>query len=249
MFDATLLAIGAEQPRDLLVSGRGYDNVFFAMEYLSQQNRLVAGEIEASGELIDANGRVVVVIGGGDTGSDCVGTAIRQGAREVHQFEILPEPPAGRNPKTPWPQWPNILRTTSSHEEGCRRRWSVLVQQLSGSRAGVQVSQLHGCDVEWVQTARGMQMIEKPGTDFVMDVDLVLIAMGFAHVAHLGLVDALDLALDDRNNIRVDANHMTSVRGVFAAGDSTRGASLVVRAIEAGRRAASGIDGWLRESS
>jgi glutamate synthase (NADPH) small chain len=242
MFDAILLTMGAGEPRDLVVPGRGYENIHFAMEYLTQQNRANAGELESSVEQISARDRVVVVIGGGDTGSDCVGTAIRQGAKEVHLFEILPQPPEGRNPATPWPDWPRILRTSTSHEEGCHRRWCVQVKRLTG--VGVRVNELHGCDVEWVGE-NGMEMREVSGSGFSMKVDLVLLAMGFIHVVHQGLVDAMDLELDRRGNVVIDSSFMTKEEGLFAAGDTATGASLVVRGIDAGRKAAAAIDEWL----
>ena len=246
-FDAICLTMGARQPRDLSVSGRGLENVHFAMEYLAQQNRINAGdELPADQERITASDRVVVVIGGGDTGSDCVGTAIRQGAKEVHLFEILPKPPEKANPQTPWPTWPRILRTTTSHEEGCQRRWCVKTTRLSG--AGIRVDKLHGIEVEWKATPDGYAPQDIAGTEFVMNVELVLLAMGFTHVEHRGLLDGFGLDLDERGNIRTDESCRTSVEGVFAAGDASQGASLVVRAIDAGRRAAAAIDQWLARS-
>ena len=239
-FDAVLLTMGAGQPRDLGVPGRGLENVCFAMDYLAQQNRINAGDDVDQEDRIDARDRIVVVIGGGDTGSDCVGTAIRQGAKEVHQFEILPQPPANRDPSTPWPQWPKMLRTSSSQEEGCLRRWSVLTKRLSG--VGTRVSELHGVGVEWSNDRGQWKMKEVPDSEFSMKVDLVLLAMGFVHVAHSGLVEQLDLKLDPRGNVVVDDSFETSADGVFAAGDTTRGASLVVHAIAAGRQAAEAID-------
>ncbi len=245
-FDALVLTIGAGEPRDLKVPGRGLENVHFALDYLEQQNRVNSGGEVPPEERIDARGKVVVVIGGGDTGSDCVGTANRQGAREVHQFEILPRPPEVGNPETPWPEWPRILRTSSSQEEGCRRRWCVLTQRLSGR--DVRVEKLHGCEVEWVRGRRGeWKMSERPGTEFTMEVDLVLLAMGFTHAAHTGLVENLGLELDGRGNIRTDERFATSVEGVFSAGDAQRGASLIVHAIRAGRDAAAAVDEWLMD--
>ncbi len=243
-FDAVCLALGARQPRDLPVPGRGLENIHFALDYLARQNRLNAGEELAPGERIDAGGKVVVVIGGGDTGSDCVGTARRQGAREVHLFEILPQPPQRVDPDAPWPSWPNILRTSSSHEEGCVRRWCVLTKRFAG--AGVRVSELHGCEVRWRRANGRWEMQERPGTDFRMRVDLVLLAMGFTHVAHGGLVEKFGLALDPGGNLAVDEAGQTSEPGVFAAGDCVAGASLVVRAIAAGRQAAAAIDRVLK---
>ncbi len=244
MFDAVCLTVGAGEPRDLAVPGRGLENVHFAMEFLKQQNLSNAGRLEPDARRVTAKGKIVAVIGGGDTGSDCVGTARRQGAREIHQLEILPKPPDRRPDDTPWPLWPRVLRSSTSHEEGCIRRWCVLTKRLSG--VGVRVTDLHGCEVVWTAGAGGWKMAEKPGTDFSMKVDLVLLAMGFVHVVHAGLVDSLDLKLDSRGNLQVAEDYMTSTAGVFAAGDAAMGASLVVRAIYAGRQAAAAIDRWLR---
>jgi glutamate synthase (NADPH/NADH) small chain len=208
-----------------------------------EQNRIVAGDPPPPpSDRISAHERRVVVIGGGDTGSDCVGTALRQGAREVHQLEILPRPPEKHNPATPWPMWPQILRTSTSHEEGCQRRWGVSTKRLSGQ--SVRASELHGVEVEWTNGAGGWEMKEIPGTEFSIAVDLVLLAMGFLHVVHTGLVESLELNLDQRGDVVID-DYMTSEEGVFAAGDTTLGASLVVSAIEAGREAAQRIDTYL----
>jgi len=244
-FEAILLAMGAGVPRPLGAPGWGFNNVHYAMDFLTQQNRLVAGDTILPEERITARGKVVVVLGGGDTGSDCVGTSIRQGAREVHQFEILDRPPDGRNPATPWPTWPRILRTSSSHEEGCHRRWNVLTQRITGTDD--RAEELYGVDVEWIVGPRGMRMQEIPGTEFSMKVDLVLLAMGFLHVLHSGLVDTLGLKLDPRGNIGVRRYH-TSEDGVFAAGDAVVGASLVVTAIHAGREAAAAMHEHLMRS-
>ena len=245
-FDAVCLAMGAGEPRKLAVPGAGYEGVHFAMDFLAQQNRRVGGDpIPTTGpEAIHARDKHAVVIGGGDTGSDCVGTAIRQGARSVTQLEILPKPPEGkRNPETPWPNWPRIMRTSSSHEEGCQRRWSVMTKQLSGT--GVQVSMLHACEVEWVRGHRGWEPQEKPGTDFTLKADLILLAMGFVHAVHQGLIESQGLKLDGHGNVVVEG-WMTSQEGIFAAGDVVKGASLVVHAIDHGRQAAAAIDRWLR---
>jgi glutamate synthase (NADPH/NADH) small chain len=242
-FDAILLAMGAGEPRSLKVLGAAYDNVHYAMDFLVQQNRLIAGDPPSPpADRISARDKIAVVIGGGDTGSDCVGTSLRQGAREVHQLEILPMPPERINPATPWPMWPQILRTSTSHEEGCQRRWSVLTKRFSG--ANVRANELHGVEVKWSRGPQGWEMEEVPGTEFSMPVDLVLLAMGFVHVVHAGLVRDLELELDQQGNVVVD-NYMTSQQGVFAAGDTTLGASLVVRAIDSGREAAHRIDTYL----
>jgi len=239
-FDVILLCMGAGQPRDLPVAGRDLQNVHFAMEYLTQQNRINADESIPAEQRISAADKIVVVLGGGDTGSDCVGTAVRQGARQVHQWEILPQPPETPSPRTPWPLWPDVLRTSSSQEEGCQRRWSVMTTQLTGSRGSV--SALHGVEVDWTQQDGAWKMTERPGTEFAAEADLVLLAMGFVHAVHDGLINSLGLQLDERGNIAVDANYETSQAGIFAAGDTHRGASLVVHAIAAGRHAAEAID-------
>jgi glutamate synthase (NADPH) small chain len=243
MFDCICLTMGAGKPRDLAVAGRGYENVLFAMEYLTAQNRICSGEPIDESQTITAENKIVAVIGGGDTGSDCVGTARRQGAKKIYQFEILPQPPETRPPDTPWPMWPRIMRTSSSHEEGCERQWLVMTKKLAG--IDTKVKQLHGCKVQWIKKADGWKIEELPGTDFVIDVDLVLLAMGFLHVEHEGLVNDLGLKCDDNGNILV-SNYQTSKPEVFAAGDAMSGASLVVRAIDSGRQAAAAIDGWLK---
>jgi glutamate synthase (NADPH/NADH) small chain len=245
-FDCVCLAVGAGQARDLDVPGRGYDNVLFAVEYLTAQNRLCSGEkIDESG-IVTAKDKVVVVIGGGDTGSDCVGTACRQGARQIHQLEILPKPPEVRPPDTPWPMWPRIMRTSSSHQEGCQRQWSVCTKKLSGVETGV--TQLHCCKVQWFRKDGSWVIKELPDTDFTLDADIVLLAMGFLHLNHNGLVKELGLKLQSSGNLAVE-NYQTSEKWVFAAGDSINGASLVVRAVESGRAAAQAIDNWLKRQS
>ncbi len=247
IFDAVCLTMGAGQPRDLPVEGRELEGIHFAMDFLTQQNRVIAGEIPPDGiDRISAKDKVVLVLGGGDTGSDCVGTANRQGAREVHQFEILPIPPVQRPGDTPWPLWPRILRTSDSQEEGCQRRWSVATKAFEGT--GERVSAVRCIEVDWSKGPDGRwEMSERAGTEFTMPVDLVLLAMGFVHVVHRGLVDALGAELDDRGNVVTDARAMTTRAGVFAAGDTVAGASLVVRAIDAGRRTAAHLDAWLGE--
>jgi len=243
MFDCVCMTIGAGRPRDLAIQGRGYDNIVFAMDYLTVQNKLCSGEPINDAQIVTAKDKVVVVIGGGDTGSDCVGTARRQGAKEIHQLEILPKPPDSRPDDTPWPMWPRIMRTSSSHEEGCDRRWSVITKRFLGIET--KVSALQGCEVEWKKNREGWKLKEVKGTEFTLKADLVLLAMGFLHAQHEGLVNDLGLKLDDNGNVEVD-NFQTSRPWVFAAGDSVTGASLVVRAIEGGRRAAAAIDKWLR---
>jgi glutamate synthase (NADPH/NADH) small chain len=246
LFDAVCLCMGAGVPRALKAPGAELSGVHYALEFLTQQNRRNAGDSanNLGPKNILAKDKHVVVVGGGDTGSDCVGTSIRQGAASVTQIEILPKPPVTRrNPETPWPSWPKIMRTSSSHEEGCERRWSVQTKALLGTPQGV--TQLHCSKVEWVQGAKGWEMRERPGTDFVLKADLVLLAMGFLHVAHDGLVEQLGLEYNGRGNLVV-RNWMCSQDGVFAAGDTTRGASLVVHAINEGRLAAAAIDKWVK---
>jgi len=246
MFDCICLTMGAGQARDLSVPGRGYENIVFAWDYLTAQNKLISGEISELGQSFSAKDKKVVVIGGGDTGSDCVGTTRRQGAKEIHQLEILPKPPQSRPPDTPWPMWPRIMRTSSSHEEGCERRWAVMTKRFLG--VGERVSELQGCEVEWVEKSGKWKIKEIPNTDFVIKTDLVLLAMGYVHVVHQGLVDNLKLKRDENANILVN-NYQTSDPMVFAAGDSVVGASLVVRAINSGRECAAEINNWLMKNS
>ncbi|MBQ27061.1 MAG: glutamate synthase [Nitrospiraceae bacterium] len=245
-FDAVCLAGGAMVARDLHIPGREFAGVHLAMEYLTQQNRLNQGDDFALGDLITAKDKRVVVIGGGDTGSDCVGTAHRQGAKDVYQYELLPEPPPNRDSSTPWPQWPMKLRTSHAHEEGCNREWSVSTTHLGSINDAV--SMLHACRVEFKPDESGRpQMIAISGSEFEIGVDLVLLAMGFIHPERNGLLADLGVTLDSRGNVAVDEQYMTSVSGVFAAGDMKRGASLIVWAIAEGRKAAANIDAFLRE--
>ncbi|HEY9593320.1 MAG TPA: glutamate synthase subunit beta [Spirochaetia bacterium] len=244
-FDVILLTMGAGEPRDLPVPGRDLGGVHFAMDFLTRSNQLQAGEIPESG-LINAKGKTVVVIGGGDTGSDCVGTATRMGASKVYQFEIMPKPPEWKEAWNPsWPAWPNILRTSSSHEEGCERDWSITTLGFDG-RDG------HLCEtkfarVEWKRQDKGpMKMETVPGTEFTLKTGLVLLAMGFVHVKHGKLLEELGVEYDPRGNIRCNPDYSTSVKGVFAAGDANTGASLVVRSIFHGRKAAEAVDAYLK---
>lgn len=238
-FDAVCLALGAEQPRDLPVPGRDLDGIHFAMEYLIQQNKVNAGD-SLPVEQVTAKDKRVVIIGGGDTGSDCLGTTHRQGCRSVHQFELLPEPPPRRAESTPWPLWPMQLRTSHAHEEGCDRQWSVSTTKFSGDNG--RVGKLHAHRVSF----DGGKFIPVPGTEFEMDVDLVLLAMGFTGPVKNELLDSLGVEYDARGNVAVDRNFMTGKEGVFAAGDTKRGASLIVWAIAEGRKAAAGIEAYLR---
>jgi glutamate synthase (NADPH/NADH) small chain len=237
-FDAIVLAIGSRKPRDLEVPGRELPGVHFAMDFLTQQNRRVAGDqVPEEGALL-ATGKNVVVIGGGDTGSDCIGTSHRQGAKSVTSFEIMPRPPEERASVTPWPMWPLMLRTSSSHEEGGSRDWSVSTERVSGNG---KVEKLHCVRVEF----RGGKFERVAGSEFELPADLVLLAMGFVHPEHPGIVSDLGLKLDRRGNVEIDANFQTSVPGVFAAGDCQRGQSLVVWAIADGRNTARGVDKFL----
>ena len=238
-FDAVLLAIGAEQPRELPVPGRDLKGIHLAMDYLTQQNKRVAGDI-VPGEEISAKGKRVVIIGGGDTGSDCLGTAHRQGCVEVHQFELLPEPPMTRAESTPWPLWPMQLRTSHAHEEGCDREWSISTTKFSGQDG--QVTKLHATRVKFEHS----KVIPVPGSEVEMDADLVLLAMGFVGPVKSGLLDSLELQYDHRGNVTVDEHFMTNVDGVFATGDTKRGASLIVWAIAEGRKAAAGVHHYLQ---
>ena len=243
-FDCICLATGASQPRDLNVTGRGYENILFAMDYLKTQNKICCDEDVGDSKIIAAKDKTVVVIGGGDTGSDCVGTARRQGAKQIYQFEILPQPPQSRPADTPWPMWPRIMRTSSSQEEGCERRWSVTTKKFSGVET--RVTKLHCCEVEWEKNNGSWKLKELPNTEFTVDTDIVLLAMGFLHVTHSGIVKELGLKLDKSGNIAVE-NYQSSEPFVFSTGDSVDGASLVVRAIDSGRKAAAAIDSWLKK--
>lgn len=242
-FDAVVLAIGAMKPRDLSVEGRDLAGVYFAMEYLKQQNKVNRGVI-FNGERIDAKDKRVLVIGGGDTGSDCVGTANRQKAQWVGQIEILPKPPVKRQHGNPWPFWPHVLKTSTSHEEGCERMWSLATRRFTGEKG--HVTGVEVVEVEWVKEEGRMVMKEKEGTLRVIPADLVLLSMGFVHPVHEGLISELGLDLDQRGNIKIEKNYSTSVKGVFAAGDAANGASLVVTAIAKGREAAQNVNNYLR---
>jgi glutamate synthase (NADPH/NADH) small chain len=244
-FDAVCLAGGAMTARELPAPGRGLSGIHPAMDYLTQQNKINAGDSIDPAARITAKDKRVVILGGGDTGSDCLGTVHRQGAKEVYQFELLPQPPPGRAPSTPWPLWPMMLRTSHAHEEGCQREWSVSTRRFSGKDG--RVSRLHAVRVEMKADAAGRtQFVETPGAEFELEADLVLLAMGFTGPVKEGLLTDLGVKLDARGNAAVDENQMTSVEGVFAAGDMKRGASLIVWAIREGRDAARGIDQYLR---
>ena len=240
-YDALVLAGGAEKARDLPIPGRELEGIHFAMDFLPQQNRRVSGELQAEGEPILAGGKHVVVIGGGDTGSDCIGTAIRQGARSVTNFEIMPQPPARENKLLTWPEWPLKLRTSSSHEEGAERDFAVMTTRLSGE--GGEVRTLHCVRVDGKINAI-------PGSEFDIPTDLVLLAMGFVHPVHDGMIASLGLELDSRGNVKADTlAYQSSRRKVFAAGDMRRGQSLVVWAIREGRQCAHAVDAFLMGAS
>jgi len=247
-FDVLVLAGGATQARDLAVPGRELDGIHFAMDYLPQQNRRVAGDTIAEKE-ITARDKHVVILGGGDTGSDCHGTALRQGAVSVSSWELLPKPPADRTDSMPWPYWPMILRTSSSHEEGGLRDWSVNTKRFSGKDG--KVDTLHAVRLEFgAPDASGRRpMTEVAGSEFEVRADLVLLALGFLGPQKSGMIEQLDLKLDPRGNVFADQNYMTSIPGIFSAGDMRRGQSLVVWAIAEGRQAARGVDKYLMGSS
>ena len=242
-----VLCGGAEQPRDLTVPGRELEGVYFAMEYLTQQNRINAGQKVDSKDRILAEGKKVVVLGGGDTGSDCIGTANRQGAVEVVNFELLPRPPAERNTENPWPQWAFIERTSTSHEEGVKRDYAIMTKKLSGENG--KLKKLHAVRLEFgpKDPATGRSpMNEVPGSEFEVDCDLIFLAMGFLGPVKNGMLEELNVELDQRGNVKTDEKtRMTSVPGVFAAGDMRRGQSLVVWAINEGRAAAEGVHQYL----
>jgi glutamate synthase (NADPH/NADH) small chain len=238
-FDALLLAGGSEQPRDLRAPGRDLKGIHFAMEFLPQANRRCEGDAIPDSEAILATGKDVVIIGGGDTGADCLGTSHRQRARSVNQFELLPLPPEQRSPQTPWPLWPMQLRVESSHEEGGTRMWSIATTGFSGDENG-RVSKLHA-----VRVGPPPAFEPIPGSEFSMDTNLVLLAMGFLGPVRNGMIEQLGVQLDRRGNVLADSNYMSTVPGVFAAGDMRRGQSLVVWAIAEGRKAARGIDEYL----
>ena len=247
-FDAVSVCIGSEVPRNLEVKGRNLKGIHFAMDFLSQQNDMVAGKIISKDILISAKGKKVLVIGGGDTGSDCVGTSNRQGATSVHQLELLPQPPVNENKQLTWPNWPMKLRTSTSHQEGCERQWSILTKSFEGNENG-EVTKLICVEVEWKKSEDGsMKMIEVEDSEFEIEADLVLLAMGFVHPIHEGLVNNLSLKLDQRGNVEADEiSFKTSSDKVFVAGDCRRGQSLVVWAISEGRKCAERIDNFLKE--
>ena len=243
-FDAILLAGGATAPRDLPIEGRNLNGIHFAMEYLPLQNKRCEGDTISDHEFITARDKHVVIIGGGDTGADCLGTAHRQGALSVMQFELLAKPPASRAMDNPWPNWPNIFRTSSAHEEGGGREYSILTKKFIGNNG--HVSELRAVKVEFVDDGNGRKTLkEVPDTEVAMKADLVLLAMGFLGPERKGMLDQLGVTINERGNVATNAEKMTSVPGVFAAGDMARGQSLVVWAIREGRQAAKFMDKYL----
>jgi glutamate synthase (NADPH/NADH) small chain len=242
-FDAVCLAMGAKAPRGLNIPGADLGGVIFAMDFLSSQNKACSGE--AKDAQISAAGKNVLVIGGGDTGSDCVGTSIRHGAKNVIQIEIMPQPPEDRHSSTPWPQWPYQLRTSSSHKEGCERMWSITTKKLTGKSGKVSGAEL--ARVEWETDAAGrpVKMTEVPGSGFSVKADLVLLAMGFTGPEKGGVIEQFGLEIDKRGNVSAGPDYMSSVKGVFGAGDVISGASLVVRALNSGNKMADSVDRWL----
>ena len=242
-FDAVCVAIGAGHPRDITPEGRDLKGIHFAMEFLSQQNQVIMGENVDESTLISAKDKHVLVIGGGDTGSDCVGTSIRQGAAKVTQIEIMPMPPADKNPDTPWPYYPNILKTSSSHQEGCERRWSLNTNKFVGKNG--QLTEVLVEEVEWTKDETGRWNMKLTGKTDVIKADLVFLALGFIHPVQEGLLTELGVEFDGRGNVAIDKKSQSNVKKVFATGDAAMGASLVVRAIASGRKVAEDIHGSL----
>jgi len=246
-YDAVCITIGAGEPRDLPAEGRDIPGVYFALDFLRQQNHLNRGEeVPETGKIL-AKGKNVLVIGGGDTGSDCVGTSIRQGAKSVTQIEIMPKPPEDVNPSTPWPYWPNVLRTSSSHKEGCERRWNLATKKFIADKDG-KLKGVEVVEVAWEKDATGHFNMKEVGKPEVIKAELVTLAMGFVHPVHTGLLDELGVKYDGRGNVSTDPKtFQSSVAKVFAAGDAATGASLVVRCISAGRELAEQVDAFLRK--
>ena len=245
-YHAIVLSGGSTIPRDLAVTGRDLKGIHFAMDFLKQQNKRVLG-LPVQGEDILAGGKNVIVIGGGDTGSDCVGTSNRQGAKQITQFELLPQPPKDRTAYMPWPTYPMILKTTSSHEEGCERQWAMATKEFIGDEQG-KLKALKIAQLEWKMTddGRPARFVEVQGTEQVIPCELALLAMGFVHPQHEGLINDLGVELDERGNVKAfEKSYQTSVDKIFTAGDMRRGQSLVVWAISEGRECARKVDEWL----
>jgi len=238
-YDAVCIAVGSGHPRDINPEGRDLKGIYFAMDFLSQQNQLIIGESVDKNNLISAKGKHVLVIGGGDTGSDCVGTSIRQGAAKVTQIEIMPQPPVDKNPDTPWPYYPNILKTSSSHMEGCVRKWSLNTNKFIGENG--KLTEVLVEEVEWSKDENGRMSMKPTGKTDLIKADLVFLALGFIHPIHEGLLNELGVEYDGRGNVAIDKENKSSIAKVFAAGDASMGASLVVRAIASGRKVAEDI--------
>lgn len=248
-FGAVCLAVGSTVPRVLDIPGSNLNGIHPAMKFLTQQNRLLAGQSIGNSERITAKDKRVVILGGGDTGSDCLGTVHRQNAKEVYQFEILDEPPNRRQNNNPWPFWPLVLRSSHAHEEGGLRDYGIMTKSFSGTNGNV--TNLQGIRIEWEKSSETERPFPREilGTEFQIEADLVLLAMGFLHPQHQGLIEELGVTLDQRGNVKTDEFKMTNIPGVFAAGDTARGQSLVVWAIAEGRQAAYGIDRFLMDKS
>lgn len=244
-YDAVCLAIGSGVPRNIEIEGRNLNGIYFALDFLYQQNSIVSKKEIPVPELISAKDKEVLVIGGGDTGSDCVGTSIRQGAVKVTQIELLPQPPENVNPETPWPMYPNVLKTSSSHKEGCERRWSLNSRKFLGEKGTIKGVEIE--EIEWKKQDDGSMKMFPTGKIEIIKADLVLLALGFIHPVHEGLLDSLGVNYDKRGNVEVNKLMQTSKSKVFAAGDTVMGASLVVRAIDSGRKSAEKIDNFLRD--
>jgi glutamate synthase (NADPH/NADH) small chain len=253
-FDAIILTTGAGVPRDLPVPGRDLKGIHFAMPFLTRQNKINALDMDSNGAAMaqfdkdmTAAGKHVVVIGGGDTGSDCIGTSRRQGAKRITQIELLPQPPDDPAPANPWPAWPLVMRTSTSQEEGCDRLWSIATKEFIGDNGG-NLNALRCVKLDWSPPDESgrMNFKEIKGSEFEIKAELALFAMGFVHTEHGPLLEDLGVETDERGNMRVDSNYMTAAKGVFAAGDSIKGASLVVHAIALGRKAASAVNRYLK---
>jgi glutamate synthase (NADPH/NADH) small chain len=248
-FDAVILALGAGKPRSIPAGGMGLDGIIYAMDYLTQSNKFCQGDVSIY-DIKSAWNKNVLVLGGGDTGSDCVGTAVRQGAKSVKQYEIMPKPVEWKEKSNPeWPYWPNILRTSTSHLEGCERDWGITTSYFSGMGVKVQKAYLSRVDWEKNSYSGRMEMKEIPGSEFEIDVDLVIIAAGFVHVDGGELLKAMAPEMDSRGNIKTGPGGSTSIPGVFAAGDAASGASLVVRAMESAKTAAAAANDYLSRNS
>ncbi|RJR20206.1 MAG: glutamate synthase subunit beta [Desulfobacteraceae bacterium] len=246
MFDAVCLACGAREPRDLNLTGRDLKGIHFAMDYLTGQNLANEGDNDSQHGVISARDKKVVVIGGGDTGSDCLGTALRQGAQKVIQIEILPMPPLNRADYTPWPLWPAVLRRTHAHKEGGELLWGVMTKEFLGEKGMLKA--IKCVEVDWKRDYEGRPLspVERAGTDFILEADMVLLAMGFTGSGNGKLIEEAGLVLDQKGSVRADAMRRTNLDGVFAAGDMVQGQSLVVKAIADGRRAGYAIDSYLK---